>query len=45
MREGRVVQSGDFSTLAGTPREPFVTEFLSAYRAPPPVSASRLESP
>jgi osmoprotectant transport system ATP-binding protein len=43
MREGRVVQSGEFSTLAAAPCEPFVTEFLSAYRSPPPVLAPPLK--
>ena len=34
MREGRIVQTGSISQLAGTPAEPFVEAFISAQRKP-----------
>ncbi len=34
MREGRIVQTGSFKSLARTPAEPFVTQFINAQRGP-----------
>ncbi|MGD9902086.1 MAG: ATP-binding cassette domain-containing protein [Vicinamibacterales bacterium] len=34
MRAGRIVQRGPLATLAGQPAEPFVSQFISAQRAP-----------
>ena len=34
MREGRIVQTGPFKTLARTPAESFVTQFINAQRGP-----------
>lgn len=34
MRDGRIVQIGTLQSLAQTPSEPFVTQFISAQRAP-----------
>ena len=34
MREGRIVQTGSFETLAWTPAESFVTQFINAQRGP-----------
>lgn len=34
MREGRIVQSGSFNSLADTPVDPFVSQFINAQREP-----------
>jgi len=34
MREGHIVQTGSFKTLARTPAEPFVEQFINAQREP-----------
>jgi osmoprotectant transport system ATP-binding protein len=34
MRDGRIVQSGPFRTLARSPAEPFVEQFITAQREP-----------
>ena len=34
MRDGHIVQKGDFSTLAQSPSEPFVEQFINAQREP-----------
>ena len=34
MREGHIVQTGSFKTLARTPAEPFVEQFITAQREP-----------
>ncbi len=43
MREGRIVQTGPFKTLARTPAEPFVTQFINAQRGPMEQLAKVLE--
>jgi osmoprotectant transport system ATP-binding protein len=34
MREGRVVQQGDFADFLQRPADPFVTQFVNAQRSP-----------
>ena len=34
MREGRVVQQGDFADFLLRPADPFVTQFVNAQRSP-----------
>jgi osmoprotectant transport system ATP-binding protein len=43
MREGRIVQTGSVSQLAGAPAEPFVEAFISAQREPMAQLAEALE--
>ena len=34
MREGRIVQKGEFADFLQRPAEPFVTQFVNAQRSP-----------